>query len=72
MEQAVLCPRCTGDTPILEASLLLGLRGGKLKHKEVKSMTPVTQLANPSLRAQDHFRLNPKLLLFLFLPFERG
>ena len=37
-------------------------------------MTPVTQLANHSLRAQDHFHLNLKLLLFLLLPtaFGRG
>ena len=74
MERAILCPRCTGDTPILEASLLIGHRGRNLKHKEVMLMTPVTQLANHSFRAQDHFHLNPQLLLFLLVPvaFERG
>lgn len=74
MERAILCPRCTGDTPILEASLLIGHRGRNLKHKEVMLMTPVTQLANHSFRAQDHFHLNPQLLLFLLVSvaFERG
>ena len=46
----------------------------KLKHREVKLMTLDTQLASHTSATQDHFCLNPKLVLFLLPPAasERG